>query len=216
MGLRERQKADRLRRILDAASLRFRRLGYDATRIEDIAEEAEVSVGTVYNYFGNKGDVLVAIVSLEVEEILDQGAALIANSTGEVGEAVEALISLYFDHSLQYLNKEMWRTAMALAIRSPDTPVSRRYTALDRRLAGQVCALIEALQKRGCVRRDLDATAVGSLVFNNLNMMFVEFAKDEGQDLATLKALVSVQNAPLLRLVRAQPLQSVQQQGSHG
>jgi len=216
MGLRERQKADRLRRILDAASVRFRRLGYDATHIEDIAEEAEVSVGTVYNYFGNKGDVLVAIVSLEVEEILDEGARLIAASTGDVVDAVEALIGLYYDHSLHYLSKEMWRTAMALAIRSPDSPVSRRYTALDARLAGQVCALIESLQARGIVRRDLDAKAVGALLFNNLNMMFIEFAKDEGQDLAQLKTLVSAQNAPLLRLIRAQSLQTVPPVGQTG
>ena len=203
LGLRERQKADRLRRILDAASTRFRRLGYDATRIEDIAEEADVSVGTVYNYFGNKGDVLVAIVSLEVEEILDEGARLIADGPGDVAQAVEALIGFYYDHSLHYLSKEMWRTAMALAIRSPDTPVSRRYTALDARLAGQVCALVESLQARGTVRNDLDAQAVGTLLFNNLNMMFVEFAKDEAQSLSQLKAQVAWQNAPLLRLIKS-------------
>lgn len=203
MGLRERQKADRLRRILDAASTRFRRLGYDAARIEDIAEEAGVSVGTVYNYFGNKGDVLVAIVSVEVEEILEEGARLIAASTGDVAAAVGALIGLYYDHSLHYLSKEMWRSAMALAIRSPDTPVSRRYTALDARLAGQVCALIESLQARGKVRPEIDATAVGTLLFNNLNMMFIEFAKDEEQSLSELKAQVSWQNAPLLRLIAA-------------
>ena len=201
MGLRERQKADRLRRILDAASTRFRQLGYDAARIEDIAEDAGVSVGTVYNYFGNKGDVLVAIVSLEVEEILSEGAELIARHSGDVSEAVGALIGLYYDHSLIYLSKAMWRTAMALAIRGPDTPVSRRYTALDARLAGQVCTLITSLQARGKVRPDLDAQAVGHLLFNNLNMMFVEFAKDEAQTLDQLKARVAWQNAPLLRLI---------------
>ena len=39
-GLRERQKADRTRRILEAASTLFRAQGYDAVRIEDIAAAA--------------------------------------------------------------------------------------------------------------------------------------------------------------------------------
>ena len=40
-GLRERQKADRTRRILEAASRLFRDTGYGAIRIEDIANAAE-------------------------------------------------------------------------------------------------------------------------------------------------------------------------------
>lgn len=200
-GLRERQKANRLRRILDAASARFRRLGYDATRIEDIAEEAEISVGTVYNYFGTKGDVLVAIVSMEVEEILDEGARLIAGGAEDPVAAVGQLIDFYYDHSLIYLNKEMWRTAMALSIRNPESPMSQRYTALDARLMEQVCCLIDNLQLRGLLRQDLDAHAIGALLFNNLNMMFVEFVKDDSQSLSTLKARVAWQNAPLLALM---------------
>ena len=60
-GLRERQKADRTGRILDAASRLFRDQGYDAVRIEDIAAAAEVSAGTCYNYFSTKGDLLLAM-----------------------------------------------------------------------------------------------------------------------------------------------------------
>lgn len=200
-GLRERQKSDRLRRILAAASDRFQNLGYDAARIEDIAEQAEVSVGTVYNYFGNKGDLLVAIVTLEVEEILEEGAQLIADPPADVGRAVSDLIWLYYDHSLHYLSKEMWRTAMALAIRSPESPVSRRYTGLDTRLAAQVCDLVRSLQRRGLVQPQLDAEALGQMMFNNLNMMFVEFAKHEEQSLDDLKAAVARQNAPLVHLM---------------
>ena len=48
--LRERQKADREKRILSAAVHKFRANGYKAVRIEDLAEAAEVSVGTVYHY----------------------------------------------------------------------------------------------------------------------------------------------------------------------
>ena len=70
MGLREKQKASRNRAIVEAASRLFQESGYEAARIGQIAELAEVSVDTLYNYFKSKADLLLAIVSLEVEEVL--------------------------------------------------------------------------------------------------------------------------------------------------
>ena len=72
-GLRERQKADRHDRIIEAATRLFREQGYEAVKMEAIAAAAEVSIGTIYNYYRNKGDLLVAIVSLEVDEVLKAG-----------------------------------------------------------------------------------------------------------------------------------------------
>ncbi|MGL5010007.1 MAG: TetR/AcrR family transcriptional regulator, partial [Paracoccaceae bacterium] len=79
MSLRARQKADRNARIIEAAAEMFRADGFDAVRMEDIAVRAEVSPGTVYNYFPTKGDLLVAIVSREVEEVLAAGEATVTN-----------------------------------------------------------------------------------------------------------------------------------------
>lgn len=128
-GLREKQKADRERRILEAAVTRFRADGYRSVRIEDLAEMADVSVGTVYNYYQTKGDILIATVAMEVEEVLTTGAAIVANPPMGVDRALLTLIWGYYDHSLEYLSKEMWRTAMALAIDAPGTPNGLRYSA---------------------------------------------------------------------------------------
>lgn len=89
-GLRAKQKADRNRRILQAATELFREVGYDSARIEDIAERAEVSVGTFYNYYQNKGDILVAAVSMEVEEVLAAGKTIVDNPPDTVGNALTA------------------------------------------------------------------------------------------------------------------------------
>jgi AcrR family transcriptional regulator len=200
-GLRERQKADREKRILQAAVTRFRADGYRAVRIEDLAEAAEVSVGTVYNYYRTKGDILIATVTMEVEEVLAEGEAVIADPPADVAEAVLRLVFGYYDHSLEYLSKEMWRRAMALAIEAPETPNGRRYLELDRRLAGQVTALLETLQARGALRGDVDPAAFGQLVFNDLNMEFIEFVKDDAMTLADLRARLAGQIRPLARLI---------------
>jgi AcrR family transcriptional regulator len=202
-GLREKQKADRDQRILRAATRLFREEGYDRTKIGTIAARAKVSIGTVYNYYQNKGDLLVAIVSMEVNEVLRAGAALIGRPPAGVVEAVDALISIYLDHSLVYLNKEMWRHAMAISTRQPDSPFGRRYAELDDRLTRQVCDLILRLQARGQVKAGIDATAAGEVIFNNTNMMFIAFVKAEAMSLAELKGAIARQLRPLLDALRA-------------
>lgn len=201
MGLREKQKADRNRRILEAAALLFRTVGYDSARIEDIAESAEISVGTFYNYYENKGDILLAIVSMEVEEVLEAGNAVLKSAPASVADALQVLIGQYFDHSLVYLNKEMWRTAMALAIQRPETPFSKRYTELDRRLCQQVASLVKTLQRNGVVKLGIDSIAIGEMIFNNFNMMFIEFAKSEVMTVEELKLTVLRQNRPIATLM---------------
>jgi len=202
-GLREKQKENRGRRILQAASRLFREQGYAKTRIETIAAQAEVSVGTVYNYYENKGDLLVAIVSMEVDEVLNAGAQLVADPPEDVESALNALLWIYLDHSLVYLNKEMWRQAMAITTHQPETRFGRTYGNLDTRLSAQVCGLVERLQAAGRVRREVDATAVGELLFNNTNMMFILFVKDEAMSLDCLKAAITRQNRPLARAIVA-------------
>ena len=162
---------------------------------------AEVSVGPVYNYYRTKGDILIATVAMEGEEVLEAGAVIVADPPRGAEAALLALIFQYYDHSLEYLSKEMWRTAMALSIEAPGTPNGRRYSELDQRLAEQVTDLVRALQKRAEVRAELDARALGELIFNNLNQMFTEFVKDDTMTLNTLRDRVAAQTRPLARLI---------------
>ena len=185
-GLRERQKADRTRRILEAASQLFRAQGYDAVRIEDIAAAADVSAGTCYNYFSTKGDILLAIVMMEVEEVIDAGRAVVADPPANVAEALDRLIRIYYDHSLLYLTKELWRRAVALTVEAPETPFSQRYLALDAKLTAQVRDLVIALQARGSARRSLDAEALGGILFSQLNQAFISFVTQDAMPLDDL------------------------------
>jgi AcrR family transcriptional regulator len=55
---RERKKAETRQRISDHGTLMFVRLGFDNVTISDIAEAADVSKVTVFNYFPRKEDIL--------------------------------------------------------------------------------------------------------------------------------------------------------------
>jgi AcrR family transcriptional regulator len=55
-------------RILDAAARIFHEQGYSAATTNDIADEADVSVGSLYQYFPNKDALLVALTARHIEE----------------------------------------------------------------------------------------------------------------------------------------------------
>src|SRR5512147_1631665 len=59
---RERQAAQRVEHILDAAARLFAEHGFHRTTTKDIAQAADVSEGTLYNYFENKNDLLFSIL----------------------------------------------------------------------------------------------------------------------------------------------------------
>ena len=198
-GLRAKHKIDRNSRIVEAAAGLFRKAGYEGARIEEIAAGAEVSVGTIYNYYRNKGDILVAIVSMEVHEVLAAGQRIIQKPPRNVEKAIDALLSGYIDHSLVYLSKEMWRQAMATSTQQPESPFGKTYTALDRALADQTCALIEKLRELGLVRGGIDGRGVGEMIFNNMNMMFIEFIKREDMTIRSLRANLRRQNRTLVK-----------------
>lgn len=197
-GLRERQRADRHRRILEAAAALFRQSGYEGAKIEAIAAQADVSVGTIYNYYRNKGDILVAIVSMEVNEVLNAGRGVVDAPPRNVADAVDTLIGIYIDHSLIYLSKEMWRQAMATSTQQPDSPFGKTYAALDRELADQTCDLVERLKSLGLVKTDTDVRSTGEIIFNNMNMMFIEFVKQEAMPLKELRMTIRRHNKVLV------------------
>ena len=118
-----------------------------------------------------------------------------------MARAVDKLVIGYIEHSLVYLSKEMWRQAMAISTQQPESPLGRTYSDLDRALTDQTCALIARLQELGLIRRDIDSRSVGEMIFNNTNMMFIIFVKDEAMSTAELRAAIRRQNQPLLEAI---------------
>jgi AcrR family transcriptional regulator len=58
-GLRERKKRQTRQYISDVATGLFMERGFDAVTVAEVADAADVSVNTVYNYFSTKEDLLL-------------------------------------------------------------------------------------------------------------------------------------------------------------
>src|ERR1700722_19011387 len=94
-GLRERQKRDRSQRILKAARLLFDANGYGATAMEDVAEKAGLAVGTIYNYFPSKNDLLVAIMQREAERVTAIAAQILERPGSYPSKAISRMAELF-------------------------------------------------------------------------------------------------------------------------
>jgi len=66
----ERRKARTVAAILDAAERHFLERGYESAKVDEIAADADVAVGSIYNHFGNKDGLYGALVHRALEVFL--------------------------------------------------------------------------------------------------------------------------------------------------
>lgn len=104
MGITERKKREKEQRrndIIDAAEKVFFSKGKANSTMDDVAEEAELSKGTLYLYFKSKEDLYLAI-NLRGLNILE-GLFTKAVMKAETGlEKVRAIGRAYFQYSSEY------------------------------------------------------------------------------------------------------------------
>ena len=181
MGLREQQKIERKQHILDAAAELFGRDGFEAVKAEHIAELAKVSVGTLYNYFPGKNEILMTLIAIENERLEDMGEAFTPDFDAPAADIFSAFLLQYFAPDTMLLNKALWRKGFAISFADVTSKEARRLRRSDRVLSDHVVALAEELQSRGLLRGDLDSTVFGSTLFNNANMMFFDFTRSENR-----------------------------------
>jgi AcrR family transcriptional regulator len=70
---RGRRREETRRKLLDAAKVLFAHKGFDATRIQEITDEADVGFGSFYNHFESKEALIEAVLS---ETVAAEAAAI--------------------------------------------------------------------------------------------------------------------------------------------
>ena len=141
---RRRRPAERPAQILDAAERVFNRRGYDRATTREIAAEAGVSEGTLYNYFGSKRAILLALID-SVGESWRQDIEHIRAETLE--EAMAQLIA----HRMRFV-QERPTTILTLQQAMLDPEVGRHLDAMVRRGQDDLMDRFRALSASGALR----------------------------------------------------------------
>jgi AcrR family transcriptional regulator len=91
VGRRERNKQQKLDRIMDAARELFAQHGVDQVTTQQIAEKADIGAGTLFLYAKTKGELLLLVQNEAYATALDRGLKDAAAESG-AADAVLALI----------------------------------------------------------------------------------------------------------------------------
>ena len=81
LGRREQKKIKARNEILDTAVVLFSEKGFMDTSIADIMNTAGMGLGTFYNYFSSKEDVLLSLLNRFTGTLSDELRTIMANNT---------------------------------------------------------------------------------------------------------------------------------------
>jgi AcrR family transcriptional regulator len=160
---RQRRIARRRDEILTAAARVFAEKGYANATIKEVAYEADVADGTIYNYFEGKHDILLGIADRLIREAMDQTISEL--SSRDPGAYVDAVLrnTVRFTREnrafLQALVTEIWT----------DDELQRRFfaqilTPVFAAGVQQLQAQIAEGEARPCQVEIVVPTIAGSLV----------------------------------------------------
>ncbi len=88
----QRRKAERPLELIGAALELFVEKGFASTRIEEVAQRAGVSKGTLYLYYASKEELLKAVIRQYLSSEIAQGAADARAHQGSAGQALRELM----------------------------------------------------------------------------------------------------------------------------
>lgn len=94
-GLRERNKAQKMRKIRRAARELFLEKGYDTTTTREIARRAGVGLGTLFTYAADKRDLLFLIFNDELEEVAETAFEEIPATAAFIDQLVHVFREFY-------------------------------------------------------------------------------------------------------------------------
>ena len=179
-GLRQRKKQVSRRRIIDAAVALFAEQGIDATTMDEVARRADLSVATVYNYFGSKTALLLAAVDEDTTRMVDRGAEVLAAPGADAASAVKALLGHYLDEFTAWDPALLREVLSASFRRVGGAEVTAELARMDERLLAQMIELVTRFQADGRLRNDVDAFEAALLLFSAMvTHLFMYLALDD-------------------------------------
>ena len=184
MSLRQLKKEKTTRAILAAASARFTADGIEAAKMELIAADAEVSVGTLYNYFGSKQSLLIALFEDEVGEMLEAGGEAVSEDVDPLA-AVTHLFNAYLDVMIA-TDTELLKEVLRFSLGGGEAV--QELARLDRQLMTQLAGVLTTHRETGRLSADV---SIDDAVFVLYSVLLTELIVHLSLDGFTQADLIS-------------------------
>lgn len=158
--------------LLDAAETLFARQGFEPTTIKQIGAAAGLNPALLYYYFGNKEELYRAVLGRIVGELVSRGQARLAAASSPE-DAVRGVVETQTRFLLAHPNapKLFVREMVDHEARHGEQVILQMAAGLFARL----CEVIEAGQRGGVFRRDLEPRFAAVSVISQ--MVYFHLAK---------------------------------------
>ena len=156
LGRRELNKRHCRQRILRASRQLFSTKGYEETTMDDVADRAEVSKATLYNYFPGKDSLLLGIAEAELEQIRQMIQGELAQEPSPL-ERLRRVLEAFVLDSMCYISLSR---KISYLNSCEDSGLFATRLEMVRIFRG----LVLQAQGAGELRRDVDADDITELV----------------------------------------------------
>lgn len=215
VGLRDRKKALRRDEIIAAARDLFARKGIDATTMADIAAASVISPPTVFNYFGSKDGILIALITEGTTAAREEDRDLHWEEATDLATLIVKLFQRISSRTLEIADKRVWRYAEAAAIRHPETELARQYEHVSSALVGVVTDFFAGLDLRLQSGEACSTTYLGQLFHDIWMPCFIRLITVENQSLVEHEVMLRARIQPLVSaLFEASTAQTPRRKGS--
>ncbi|MFC0550057.1 TetR family transcriptional regulator [Planotetraspora thailandica] len=161
-GVRTRNQHQRRKRIVQAAAALASRGGVEAMQMRTVAERAGVALGTLYRYFPSKMDLVVAVVSEEIDTLEGSIGRRPPNAPTAAGRAVDILMRA--TRGLMREPELADALIRSLIMAEVDTPFGDRMAGLLLRVAGEGLTLESATEEQYALAGSLSGVWVQELL----------------------------------------------------
>ncbi|NTE68171.1 TetR/AcrR family transcriptional regulator [Agrobacterium tumefaciens] len=180
VGLRERKKADTREKILNCASDLFARNGYPSTSMEAIAADVDISATTLYNYFGTKGQILLAMIARSDAELIEREVVPEMTSKGEGIDHLVGFLDRLTGHSLTRIDRGTWRYAIAHTLVSEDNEdIKDEYIRINEALKKHLVEMLQNLGDRGVLKGQCEIGELGEMIFDMFRVLFIRLISSD-------------------------------------
>ncbi len=180
-------KSDRTRqKILDAAALLFRRHGYAAVTLKDIAARASMQAGSLYYHFDTKEDLVEAMLAVGVDGAYAATREAV-HALGPGAEPIARLRAAIAAHLRDVLSEGAYASANLRILGQLPDAVRERHLKRQRAYGAFWKRLFADAAEAGAIRADLDLSVVRMLTLGALNWS-VEWYRDGKRSPAEIAA----------------------------
>ncbi|WP_071795008.1 TetR/AcrR family transcriptional regulator [Natronohydrobacter thiooxidans] len=199
-GLRDRKKARRRDEIIAVARDLFARNGIDATTINDIAQACDISAPTVFNYFGSKDGILIAIIDEGTRNARAGEFSRRSRDGMPLPDVAEALFSRIAAQTLAIAGKRVWRYAESSAIRHPNAELSQTYREVTEALIGAIASVFDEYSLTTRAGKPASSAQLAEMLHDLWLPCFIRLITEDAMTLTDHDALVRARVLPLLDL----------------